>query len=113
MLIMSGHCGDKGAQGYDRRDGRSAPKPSAQRDHIEVRLAAPTKALLASAAHARHTTMSEFVLSSAVREAENALSDQRVFQVSDENWTAFMEILDAPARPDPDIVALVRSKAPW
>jgi uncharacterized protein (DUF1778 family) len=86
----------------------------ARKDHtIEVRVAPPTKALLAAAASARHTSMSEFVLSSAVREAENALADQRVFQVSDENWDAFMAILDAPAKPNPEIVALARSRAPW
>lgn len=82
-------------------------------DTIEVRVAAPTKALLAAAASARHTSMSEFVLSSAVREAENALANQRVFQVSDENWSRFMAILDAPAKADADIVALARSPAPW
>jgi uncharacterized protein (DUF1778 family) len=84
-----------------------------KKDMIEVRVAASTKALLAAAARARHTSMSEFVLSSAVREAENALADQRVFQVSDENWSKFMAILDAPTKPDADIVALARSQAPW
>jgi uncharacterized protein (DUF1778 family) len=71
------------------------------------------KALLAAAAAARHTTTSEFVLSSALREAENALADQRVFQVSDEHWSAFMDILDAPAKADPAIVSLARSRPPW
>ncbi len=80
---------------------------------IEFRVTPQTKAFLAAAASARHTSMSEFVLSSAVREAENALADQRVFQVSDENWSAFMDILNAPVAPDADIVALARSRAPW
>lgn len=82
-------------------------------DTLEVRVAASTKALLVSAARVRHTTVSEFVLSSAVREAENALADQRVFQVSDQDWSKFMAILDAPAKADPDIVDLARSRAPW
>lgn len=89
-----------------------AAKPR-KAETIEVRVSASAKALLAAAANARHTSMSDFVLSSAVREAENALADQRVFQVSDENWSKFMAILDAPAKPDPDIVALARSRAPW
>lgn len=80
---------------------------------IEIRLAAHTKARSLSAARPRHTSVSEFVLSSAVREAQNALADQRVFQVSDQNWSRFMAILGAPAKADPDIVALARSKAPW
>jgi uncharacterized protein (DUF1778 family) len=88
-------------------------RPRRKEDTIEVRVAAPTKALLAAAAKARHTSMSEFVLSSAVREAESTLADRRVFQVSDENWSAFMDILNAPAQPDAAIVALARSKAPW
>lgn len=82
-------------------------------DTIEVRVAAPTKALLTAAATARHASLSQFVLASAVREAENALAEQRVFQVSDANWAAFMSILGAPAEPDADIVALARSRAPW
>jgi uncharacterized protein (DUF1778 family) len=82
-------------------------------DTIEVRAATNTKALLAAAARVRHTSMSEFILSSAIREAENALADQRVFQVSDENWAAFMSILDAPSVPDADIVTLARSPTPW
>jgi len=92
-------------------------RPRAARERkatsIEVRVAAQTKALLASAARARHTSVSDFVLSSAVREAQNALADQRVFQVSDQDWSKFMAILKAPAKADPDIVALARSKAPW
>jgi uncharacterized protein (DUF1778 family) len=93
------------------------PKPQPRRsrkdDSIDVRVTAATKALLAAAAAARHTNLSEFVLNSAVREAENTLADRRVFQVSDENWSAFMAILVAPAGPDPDLVALARSRAPW
>ena len=84
-----------------------------KQDTIEVRVTAQTKALLAAAARARHTSMSNFVLSSAVREAQHTLADQRVFQVSDENWSKFMAILEAPAKPDPDIVALAHSQAPW
>jgi uncharacterized protein (DUF1778 family) len=88
-------------------------RPRRKADTIEVRVAASTKALLAAAANVRHTSMSEFVLSSAVREAETTLADRRVFQVSDENWSAFMDILNAPAQPDATITALARSRAPW
>lgn len=90
------------------------PRAKARKaDTLEVRVAAPTKALLAAAARAHHTTMSNFVLSSAVREAHNTLADQRVFQVSDQDWSKFMAILEAPAKADPDIVALARSRSPW
>jgi uncharacterized protein (DUF1778 family) len=82
-------------------------------DTLDIRLTAAAKATLAAAASVRHTSTSEFVLSSALREAENTLADQRVFHVSDENWSAFMDILNAPAKPDADIVALARSQAPW
>ncbi|MGH7037361.1 MAG: DUF1778 domain-containing protein, partial [Stellaceae bacterium] len=91
------------------------PEPRRPRKEatIEIRTASNTKALLAAAARARHTSMSEFILSSAVREAENALADRRAFQVSEEGWAAFMAVLEAPAQADPDIVALARSPAPW
>lgn len=84
-----------------------------KQDTIEVRVTAEAKALLVAAALVRHTSMSNFVLSSAVREAQNTLADQRVFKVSDENWSKFMAILEAPAKPDPGIVALAHSQAPW
>ncbi|MGH7086439.1 MAG: DUF1778 domain-containing protein, partial [Acetobacteraceae bacterium] len=59
------------------------PRRARKEETIEIRTASSTKALLAAAARARHTSMSEFILSSAVREAENALADRRVFQVSE------------------------------
>lgn len=80
---------------------------------IDIRVSARAKALLVAAANVRHTLTSEFILGSALREAENALADKRVFQVSEENWSAFMDILNAPASPDPSIVSLARSRAPW
>lgn len=82
-------------------------------DSIEVRVTSDAKALLTAAAHARHTSTSEFVLSSALREAETTLADRRVFQVSDDQWSAFNAILSAPAAPDPDLVALARSRPVW
>jgi uncharacterized protein (DUF1778 family) len=82
-------------------------------DTIDLRVTPAAKALLTAAAQASHTSMSEFVLRSAIREAESTLADRRVFQVSDEHWSAFMDILSAPAQPDPDLVALARSRTPW
>jgi uncharacterized protein (DUF1778 family) len=89
------------------------PRRTRKEEIMEVRTAASAKALLAAAARVRHTSMSEFNLSSAVREARNALADHRVFQVPDENWAAFMSILGAPVLPEADIVALARSPSPW
>jgi uncharacterized protein (DUF1778 family) len=92
---------------------RPRHKKERKADSIEVRVTPAAKALLMAAASVRHTSTSEFVLSSAIREAESTLADRRVFQVSDEHWSAFMDILSAPAAPDPDLVALARSRAPW
>jgi uncharacterized protein (DUF1778 family) len=114
---MSGQCGDSYQNGVTTMSAALELPRSSRRakkeETIEFRVAPRTKAFLAEAASARHTSMSEFVLSSAVREAENILADQRLFHVSDENWEKFMAILDAPAKPDADIVALARSRTPW
>ncbi len=50
------------------------------------------------AAAATDRTMTDFVLESAVVEAERVLADRRWFLISDEQWDEFQRLLEQPAR---------------
>jgi uncharacterized protein (DUF1778 family) len=83
-------------------------------ERMEVRLTQATKSLLTHAAHVRHTTVSEFLISSAVRAAEDVLISPRVFEVGTEHgWKTLADLLDqAPqATPNPELAVLLREAA--
>ncbi|HUB46397.1 MAG TPA: DUF1778 domain-containing protein [Acetobacteraceae bacterium] len=91
---------------------RAAREREAKAERLEVRLTPATKALLGHAAHLKHTTLTDFLISSAVRAAEDALVSPRVFEVdSEEGWNTLMGLLDAPSSSEPDdrLVSLLRS----
>jgi len=82
----------------------------AKAERLEVRLTPATKSLLSYAARLRHTTLSDFLISSAVRAAEDELVSPRLFEINAASgWTTLMELLDAPPAtlPDPELVALL------
>jgi uncharacterized protein (DUF1778 family) len=84
-------------------------------ERLEVRLTPATKSLLAHAAQLRHTTLTEFLVSSAVRAAEEVLVSPRVFEVtSDTGWATLAGLLDAPAETPPhrELADLLRQPAP-
>ena len=66
----------------------------AKAERIEVRLTPNAKALLTAAARARHTTVSEFLLTQGIAAAEAALSAPTVFYASDSGWTTLQGILN-------------------
>lgn len=83
----------------------------AKAERLEVRLAPSTKALLTSAAQARHTTLTEFLISSAVKEAEAVLASPLVFQLREEGWEALMHALDTPPQADSELVSIMKRVA--
>lgn len=90
-----------------------AKEREAKVERLEVRLTPATKSLLSHAAQLKHTTLTDFLVSSAVRAAEDALVSPRVFEVNtDKGWDALMALLDEPgsAAPDPQLVSLLRKQ---
>jgi uncharacterized protein (DUF1778 family) len=67
-------------------------------EKLDLRLTRAAKQTLQAAATAMHKSVSEFVLDTALSEAEERLADRRVFTLDGKNWDAFIAALDAPPR---------------
>jgi uncharacterized protein (DUF1778 family) len=80
---------------------------------IQIRASADTKAILNHAASLRGQKLSEFMLDSARRQAEDTILDQRVFFLDAHAHERFLALLDAPAKPSDDVRKRLRRKAPW
>jgi uncharacterized protein (DUF1778 family) len=88
--------------------------PSERKDDvIQIRASAETKAILNRAAALRGQKLSEFMLDSARRQAEEAILDQRAFFLDAKAHDAFLALLDRPARPGKRLRALMQRKPSW
>jgi len=67
-------------------------------DRLNIRIAPREKQLVEHAASASHMTTSQFVKLAALRSAEEVLADQTRFILPADQWAAFSEMLDRPAR---------------
>jgi uncharacterized protein (DUF1778 family) len=67
-------------------------------EKLDLRLSRAAKQTLQAAASAARKSVSEFVLDSALSEAEERLADRRVFTLDGKSWDAFIAALDAPPR---------------
>lgn len=65
-------------------------------ERLSIRVPLQVKKLLVNAAKTRHKTLSDFVLDTAILEAEMVLAERRYFSLSPAAWEAFQDALDAP-----------------
>ena len=79
---------------------------------LSIRTSAPEKDILWRAARARHMNISQFVLQVSLDAASAILADQTEFRLTPEEWEAFCERLDAPARVIPALHGLFRETEP-
>jgi uncharacterized protein (DUF1778 family) len=70
-------------------------------EKLDLRLTSTAKKTLEAAASALRSTVSAFVLDSALSRADEALADRRTFMLSKAKWAEFLTALDAPVRPLP------------
>lgn len=75
------------------------PTTETRSEKLDLRLTPAAKQKLYSAAAAAHRSVSEFVLESALSQADETLADRQHFGLNADRWTAFMSALDAPPRP--------------
>src|SRR5262245_18815238 len=94
----------------ERRRGAAASRKD---DVIQIRASAEAKAILNRAAALRGQKLSEFMLESARREAEEAILDQRAFFLDDDAHTRFLALLDSPPKSPARVRARFNRKAPW
>ncbi len=74
---------------------------------INLRATSVQESLIRAAAEKRGVSMTDFVLQSACRRAEEAIADQVHFVLSDKQWKAFNNALERPARVRPRLRKLL------
>ena len=90
------------------------PAPVRRKDEvIQIRASAEAKALLNRAAALRGQKLSEFMLESARRQAEETILDQRTFFLDDAAHARFFALFDSPPAPSAQVRARLRRKVPW
>ncbi len=82
-------------------------------DVIQIRASAEAKAILNRAAALRGQKLSEFMLESARRQAEETILDQRTFFLDDEAHARFLALLNSPPKPPAKARSRLKRKAPW
>jgi uncharacterized protein (DUF1778 family) len=77
-------------------------------EKLDLRLAREAKLVLKAAAAASRRSVSQFVVETALAQADEALADRRSFGLNPAQWRAFLAALDAPPRPLPRLERLLR-----
>ena len=91
------------------------PRESRRRHDVTFQLRAPsrTRELIDRAAQAVGKSRSEFMLDSARREAEDVLLDQCFFVLDSKDFSAFMDVLDNPPKPNAALKKLLTTRSDW
>lgn len=84
------------------------PTPSRRSDKLDIRISPEAKRLLQEAARERQTTISQFVIDSALTTAHEVLAERNRIGLDTEQWAAFMEALDAPPQKHPRMERLLK-----
>ncbi len=79
----------------------------AKTDRLDIRITPEARRLLQQAARERHTTISQFVLESALHSANAVLAERSRIALNAEQWAAFIAALDAPPRRHPRMERLL------
>jgi uncharacterized protein (DUF1778 family) len=80
---------------------------------LSIRASAMEQTILANAARARHMNKSQFVLQASLDAAHAVLADQTAFRLSADQWKAFCQRLDEPARVIPQLSQLFSEPEPF
>jgi uncharacterized protein (DUF1778 family) len=87
---------------------------SPRKDHpIAMRLPAADVAMIDRAARMRGRSRTDFVREAAVRAAEEVVMENQIIRLDTETFAQFMEIINRPVEPVPEILELMKRKAPW
>jgi uncharacterized protein (DUF1778 family) len=81
----------------------------AKAQHLQIRASAVEKALLAEAAQAAHMNLSQFVLSSSLKAAEEVLADKARFMLSAGAFDEFCRLLEEDPKVLPGLEEQLRN----
>jgi uncharacterized protein (DUF1778 family) len=80
---------------------------------LGLRATPEQEAVLRRAADVAHKSLTDFILDSACRTAEQTLLDQRLFMVSGSEYQALMDLLERPIEDNEGLRDLFARRAPW
>lgn len=80
---------------------------------LGVRATPEQELVLRRAAEATQKTLTEFILDSACRAAEETLLDQRLFVVSGDQYQRLLDLLERPAEDNAGLRELFARAEPW
>jgi uncharacterized protein (DUF1778 family) len=80
---------------------------------LSMRLPEADIAVIDRAAALRGRSRTDFVREAAVRAAEAALLEDGLIRMSEEGFAAFLTAISAPIVPPPEMVAILKRRAPW
>ena len=94
--------------------GKAASDTKPRKDYpLSMRLPAADIDLIDRASRIKGRSRTEFMRDAAVREAEAAILDQTLIHMTAAGFKSFVEALDAPGKPVPELVELFKRKSPW
>lgn len=74
------------------------PTPNHRSEKLDIPITPEARQILQQATKQRHTTISQFVLESALASASAVLAERSRLALNAEQWEAFMAALDAPSQ---------------
>ncbi|MDF7662642.1 DUF1778 domain-containing protein [Erwiniaceae bacterium L1_54_6] len=80
---------------------------------LNIRAKESQRALIDAAAELLHKSRTDFILEMACHAAENVILDHRVFNLNDEQYAEFIDMLDAPVTTNPALDKLLTRKPQW
>ncbi|WP_455864833.1 type II toxin-antitoxin system TacA family antitoxin [Pantoea agglomerans] len=80
---------------------------------INIRAKEAQRALIDTAAAILHKSRTDFILDIACQAAENVILDRRMFNLDDQQYAEFIDMLDAPVTANPTLDTLLARKPQW
>lgn len=80
---------------------------------LNIRAKEAQRALIDTAAAILHKSRTDFILDIACQAAEKVILDRRMFNLDDEQYAEFINMLDAPVTANPALDTLLARKPQW
>lgn len=80
---------------------------------LNLRAKESQRALIDAAAEILHKSRTDFILEMACQAAENVILDRRVFNLNEEQYAEFIDMIDAPVTENQALEKLLARKPQW